>query len=66
MVKVYCEECFKDLGGGSGGHTNITASNLFSNFCKSHKMSNGHIRSWCRKKGVEFCNHPQRMRPKVR
>jgi hypothetical protein len=27
-------------------------------------MSNGHIRSWCRRKGVDFCNHPQSAAPK--
>jgi ribosomal protein S27E len=64
VLKVYCEECCKDIGGGSGGHTKITAPNLFSNFRKSHLMSNGHIHSWCRRKGVDFCNHPQSVAPK--
>ena len=32
VVKVYCQ----DSRGVSGGHTKITASNLFSNFHKSH------------------------------
>ena len=40
------------------------ASNLFSNLCKSHIISNRHIRSWCKRKGVEFCNHPQSVVPK--
>ena len=59
IVIIYCLECKKDFGGIDGQHTKDRVSNLFSNFKKSHIMSNLHIRSWCAKKGLDWCNHPQ-------
>ena len=49
----------KDFGGTDGQHTKDQISNLYFNFRKSHIMSNQHIRSWCSRKGVDWCNHPQ-------
>ena len=37
VVIVYCK---KDIGGTNGHHIEDQISNLFSNFCKSHIMSN--------------------------
>ena len=59
VIIVYCMECKKDFGGTDGQHTKDLISNLFSNFRKSHIMSNQHIRSWCFRIGVDWCNHPQ-------
>jgi hypothetical protein len=59
VVKLQCGECQKDFGGGSGDHSKSTIHNLFSNFKKSHIMSNAHIRNWCRRKGIPWIEHPQ-------
>lgn len=59
VVKLYCNECRNFIGGSTGKHTKNTVTNLFSNFRKSHLNSNGHIRNYCRQRGVEFANHPQ-------
>jgi hypothetical protein len=58
-VVLFCRECKKDFGGIDGQHTKERISNLFSNFKKSHIMSNQHIKSWCLRKGLDWCNHPQ-------
>jgi hypothetical protein len=52
-------ECVKDLGCCTRDHSKVVVNNLFNNFCKSHVMSTVHIRSWCCRKGVDFCDHPQ-------
>lgn len=59
IVILHCLECRKDFGGIEGHHSKDRISNLFSNFRKSHIMSNLHIRKWCLRKGVDWCNHPQ-------
>lgn len=59
IMILHCLKCRKDFGRIDGQHTKDRVSNLFSNFRKSHIMSNQHIRSWCLKKGVDWCNHPQ-------
>lgn len=59
IVILYCLECKRDFGGTDGQHSKERISNLFSNFRKSHIMSNLHIRRWCSRKGVDWCNHPQ-------
>ena len=59
IVKLYCDECRKDFGSNTGEHTKPGVTNLFANFKKSHIMSLSHIKNWCRKKGVDFYNHPQ-------
>lgn len=59
IVILHCLECKKDFGGTEGQHYKDKISNLFSNFRKSHIMSNQHIRSWCLRKGLDWCNHPQ-------
>jgi hypothetical protein len=59
IVKVHCAECVKDFGGSNGDHTKGAINNLFSNFRKSRVMSTAHIRSWCRRKDVDFYDHPQ-------
>jgi hypothetical protein len=64
VVKLHCVECNKDIGGSSGDHTKITVYNLFVNFRKSHVLSNGHVRNWCRRKGVPWEEHPQSMAAK--
>jgi len=59
IIILYCIECRKDFGGVDGQHTKDMISNLFSNFRKSHIMSNQYIKSWCSRKGVDWCNYPQ-------
>ena len=59
VVKLYCGECRSLVGGSSGKHDKNTISNLFCNFQKSHLMSAGHIRNYCRQKGMKEENHPQ-------
>ena len=59
VVIVYCMECKEDFGGTDGQHLKDRISNLFSNFRKNRIMSNQHIRSWCYRKCVDWCNHPQ-------
>jgi hypothetical protein len=66
VVKLFCEECGKDCGGSSGDHSKITINNLFSNFRKNHLLSNQHVRNWCRRKGVNFSDHPQSLSTKTR
>lgn len=53
VVKLWCEECKKSIGGDSGDHTKAGVTNLFSNFKKSHIMSVGHAKNYCRCKGIE-------------
>lgn len=59
VVKLHCAECVVDFGGDTGEHSKDSVRNLFSNFKKSHIMSSKHIRNWCRRKGLDFANHPQ-------
>jgi len=59
VVKLFCLECRVPIGGSIGKHTKNTVTNLFSNFRKSHLNSVGHVRNYCRKKGVDLANHPQ-------
>jgi hypothetical protein len=59
VVKVHCVEYVKDLRCSTGYHNKVAVSNLFNNFRKSHVMSTAHIQSWCCRKGVDFCDHPQ-------
>jgi hypothetical protein len=59
VVKVFYTECSKFFGGSNGDHSGPAINNLFNNFRKSHTMSNAHVRAWCRRKGVDFYDHPQ-------
>ena len=59
IVILHCLEYKKEFGGTDGHHSKDRVSNLFSNFRKSHIMSNQHIRKWCLRKGLDWCNHPQ-------
>lgn len=61
VVKLHCGECKKDFGNSTGDYCK---SILFANFKNSHLQSSLHIRSWCRRKGVECLNHPQSQAPK--
>jgi hypothetical protein len=58
-VKLYCWECEKDFGGSSGDHSKTMVHNLFTNFKKSHILSNRHVRAWCRQNGIPWTDHPQ-------
>lgn len=60
-MKLHCVECNNGFGLNSGDHSKTTISDLFANFKKSHIMSNMHIMSWCRPKGISFNDHPQFM-----
>jgi hypothetical protein len=46
VVKVLCIECSKFCGGSSSDHNGPT-------------INNTHVRAWCRRKGVDFYDHPQ-------
>ena len=59
IVILHSLEYKKDFGGTDGQHSKDRVSNLFSNFRKSHIMSNQYIKNWCLQKGLDWCNHPQ-------
>lgn len=59
VVKLWCEECKKPFGGNSCDHTKVGVTNLFSNFKKSHITSVGHVKNYCRRKGIEWKDYPQ-------
>ena len=59
IVIMHCLECKKDFCGTDSQHSKDRVSNLFSNFRKSHIINNQHIRNWCLRKGLNWCNHPQ-------
>jgi hypothetical protein len=59
VVKLWCGECSKEFGGASGDHTKSAVYNLFMNFKKSHLLTTLHIRAYCRRKGINFDDHPQ-------
>ncbi len=59
IVKLYCGECSKLYGSNEGDHNKITIANLFANFSKKHLVSAGHIKNWCRRKGLDYNSHPQ-------
>lgn len=58
VIVFNCQEC-KDFGGIDNQHSKERVSNLFSNFRKSHVMSNQLIWSWCLQKDLDWCNYPQ-------
>ena len=51
LVKLRCKECKPPFGGDSSSHTKVGVTNLFPNFTKSHIMSVGHAKNYCRRKG---------------
>ena len=59
IVKLWCEESKKPFGGDSRDRTKNGVTNLFSNFKKSHLMSVGHAKNYCRRKGIEWKEYPQ-------
>jgi len=64
VVKLHCGECEKNFRGTNGDHSKSAIHNLFANSKKSHLQSSLHIRSWCRRKGMEYSNLPQSQAPK--
>lgn len=59
VVKLWCGECRKDCGGGSGEHTKASIDNLFNNFKNSHLVSASHVKNFCAAKNVNFQDYPQ-------
>ena len=59
VVKVCCGKCRGLNGRSSGKHTKSVVTNLFSNFRKSHLNSVGHIRNYCRQKGLQVSEYPR-------
>jgi hypothetical protein len=59
IVKIHCGKCQKDFGGNTRDYTNHAISNLFANFGKHYLRTNAHIKSYCRRKGISWFNHPQ-------
>jgi hypothetical protein len=63
IVKLYCVEYSKDIGSGVWDHNTTTVTNLFLNFKKIHINSIRHFKSYCRRKGEVFENHPASVVP---
>ena len=59
VVKMWCDECKKDCGGGTKDHTKAQIDNLFNNFRRSHVVSTLHVRNYCAAKNINFEDHPQ-------
>ena len=59
VVKIYCGECKREIGGTGRDHSRIVVQNLFANFKKSHLHSALHIKQWCRKRGLVYSDHPK-------
>ena len=64
IVRLWCKECDREFGGCGGDHSKQAINNLFTNFKKSHLMSNLHVKNWCRRKDITFDSHPQSMATK--
>lgn len=62
--KLYCAECNNDFGSKSGDHSTTTINNVFAKVKESCIMSNMHINCWCRRKCINFYDHPQCMATK--
>jgi hypothetical protein len=58
VMKLYCVLCNKNMRGDSGDHSKGAIHNLLNNFKKSHVLSTLHVRSWCRKQGLNFEDMP--------
>ena len=54
IIKIYCQECKKDFRGSGARYGKIAVMNLFTNFKKSHILSNPHIQHWCDRKGIDW------------
>lgn len=59
VVKLWCGECKRDCGGGSGDHSKAQIDNLFNNFRRSHIVSTNHVRNFCAANNIDFNDHPQ-------
>lgn len=59
MVKLWCNACKKDCGGGNKDHTKTHIDNLFNNLRRSHILSTTHIQKFSVTKNVKFDYHPQ-------
>jgi hypothetical protein len=60
IVKIFCGECKKEIGGTSHDHSRSAIQNLFANFKKSHLHSALHIKQWCKKREIFYNNHPKK------
>ena len=54
VVKIFCGECMKEIGGINGEHSRSAIQIFFTNFKKSHLQSAFCIRQWCKKKGILY------------
>ena len=59
IVKLFCKECRKEIGGQSRNHSKTTIQIFFSNSKRSHLQSAQHVKSWCRKHNLNYLDHPQ-------
>ena len=59
VVKIFCLECRKEIGGDSGMHDKISIQNLFNNFKSKHLLSTNHVKNWCAHNDVQYADHPQ-------
>ena len=60
VVKILCVEYNKESGGTSGDHSWYGIQNLFTNFKKSHLHSALHIKHWCKRRDISYCDHPKK------
>ena len=60
VVKIFCGECKREIGGTGHDHSRSAIQNLFANFKKSHLHSALHIKQWCRKREILYNDHPKK------
>ena len=59
VVKILCREYKREIGGTGRNHSRSAVQNLFANFKKSHLHSALHIKQWCRKRQIQYSDHPK-------
>jgi hypothetical protein len=60
VVKIFCRECKREIGGIGLDDSRSAVQNLFSNFKKSHLHSALHIKQWCKKRRILYNDHPKK------
>ena len=64
VVKIFCMECLKEVGGDTSKHDQVNIQNLFNNFKSKHLLSTNHIKNWYARNDVLYVDHPQSIAPK--
>jgi hypothetical protein len=60
VVKIFCGECKREIGGLGRDHSRSAIQNLFANFKKSHLHCALHIKQWCMKRDILYNDHPKK------